>query len=176
MHIHRTCFSDKVHAPDSVEELISREGRAGIREEQLQKLKLLIGQRDARAADRDRVLLGTELERARAQHLRRSFRRAAAQHRFHAGHKLHHPEGLHEIIIRAEVEPLYLVILRALRRGHNDGDVPQLRSRLHAAQKLDAVYPREHHVEHDKLRSLFLHGFPELCAIRKALGLKARGL
>jgi len=176
VHVHRARFADEVHAPDGVEELVPREGRAGIREEQLQKLKLLIGQRDARAADRDRVLLGTELERARAQHLRRSFRRAAAQHRFHAGHELHHAERLHKIIVRAEVEPLYLVILRALCRGHNDGDVPQLRSRLHAAQKLDAVYPREHHVEHDKLGSLLLHGFPELRAVGKALGLKARGL
>ena len=176
MHIHRTCFSDKVHAPDGVEELVPREGRAGIREEQLQKLKLLIGQCDARAADHDRALLGVKFKRARAQHLRRGFRRAAAQHRFHAGHKLHHPEGLHEIIIRAEVEPLYLVILRALRRGHHNGDLAQLRPCLHTAQKLDAVYPREHHVEHDKLGSLLLHGFPELCAIRKALGLKARGL
>ena len=79
-------------------------------------------------------------------------------------------------IRRAEVEAADLVILRALRRGHHNGDLAQLRPCLHTAQKLDAVYPREHHVEYNKLGSLLLHGFPELRAVGKSLGLKARGL
>lgn len=145
-------------------------------EKEPQQLKFLVRQLHARAVRRDDVLGGIERERAAAQKRLRRFRTAAAQHGLDAGDELHHAEGLREVVVRAEVEPLDLIVLRALGGCHHDGELGKARARAQPAQQLDAVRAGEHHVEHDQLgRRFLLQGVPERVAVGEAPGLKAGG-
>ena len=145
-------------------------------QKQPQQLVFLIGQLHARTVRGDNVLVGVQADTAALQQGRRLLRLAAAQHRLDAGDQLHDAEGLDEIVVCAEIQPLNLVIFCALRRRHDDGDGRKGGRRLHAPQKLDAVEPRQHHVENDKLGRFFLKRVPEDLPVFKALCLEAGGL
>ena len=102
--------------------------------------------------------------------------RITAQHGLDAGDQLHHAEGLCQIVVRAQIQSVYLVVFCALCRSHDHGDAIQMLVCLHAAQQLNAVHAGQHHVQHDQLRLLKLQGIPEFSAVCKAAGLKARRL
>ena len=78
----------------------------------------------------------------------------AAQKRLHARDHLHHAERLCQIVVRAEVEPGYLVVFGVLCRRHNNGNVAELRRRFHPAQKIDAADAGQHNIDNRKLRLL----------------------
>ena len=148
-----------------------------MREEELQQLEFLICKLHARTVCRDGMLVQIDKQAARFQQVLDGLRLDAAEHGLDAGHQLHDAERLRQVIVRAEVEALNFIIFRAAGRRHDDGDRGHARVCADAAQQLDAVDPRQHHVEHDQLRQRrTLQGIPEGRAILKAARLKARGL
>ena len=142
-------------------------------QEQAQQLKFLECQLHTLPICRDGVRVEVDRNATALQKMRRCLHLAAAKDRLHAGDKLHDPEGLCEIVVRAQVQTLNFIVFRALGRRHDDGDAGKSRGGLHPAQKLDAVESWEHHVEHDKLGHFLLQGVPECLPVLKASGLKA---
>ena len=144
-------------------------------QKQPQQLKLLIGQRHSLTLHRDDALLRVQYDAPGPQH-RLLLRPAAPQHRLDAGHQFHDPEGLGQIVVRPQIQTLYLVVLCALGGGHHHRDAPQGRRGPHPAQQLHAVHAGQHHIQHHQLRLLLrLEGLPEGGTVGKATGLEASG-
>ena len=177
MHIHRAALAAVVRAPDLLHQLVAREHDAGLGQKELQQFKFLEGQGDLFSVGCDGVAVQIDHKAAGLEQMLHPLRLFAAQHRLDAGHQLHHAEGLDQIVVRAEVEAVYLIILRALGRGHDYGDRAQALGRLHAAQQLYAVHTGQHYVQHDQLRKLrLLQGIPEGRPVGKTGSLEAAGL
>ena len=73
----------------------------------------------------------------------------APEHGPHARQELGHAEGLGDVVLGAELEAHHLVHLRAARGEHRDRHFVALAAQC--AEHLEAVQPREHHVEDDEI-------------------------
>ena len=101
VHVNRARFAVVIRAPDLFHELVAREGHAGMLQEQAQQLKFLECQLHTLPICRDGVRVEVDRNAAALQKMRRCLHLAAAKDRLHAGDKLHDPEGLCEIVVRA---------------------------------------------------------------------------
>ena len=130
-------------------------------EEQTQKLEFLEGQSNAFAIRGDGMLVNINYEAAGLEEMLHLLWRAAAQHGLYAGDQLHYSEGLCDVVIRAKVEPLYLIVLSAFGGSHYYGYGVKLRGGFHTAKKLYAVYAGQHNIQHYQLGPLLLQRFPK---------------
>lgn len=111
--------------PDLLHELVSGKGHTWMGQEQAKHLKFFIGQYHALSVRRYGMLVQIDDQAARFQEMLHLLRGPAAQHGLNAGDKLHHAEGLSKVVIRAEIEPLYLVVFRALGSSHYYRDITE---------------------------------------------------
>ena len=96
-----------------------------------------------------------------------------AQNGLHAGDQLHDPEWLRNIIVRAEVKPLYNVQLGRFCRDHNDRHRTGRGVGAQPAQDLQAVFLRQHDVQQHKVGKLFTARGKKVAAVCKAFRVKA---
>ena len=108
---------------------------------------------DPQAADLDRPLVVV----VRPRHP------GAPQRRLHARAELAHRERLGDVVVRAELEPEDLVDLLGLRGEHDDRH--RLALGAQAPADLEAVHPRQHHVEHDEIEDLLVEARERLAAV-----------
>ena len=130
-------------------------------EEQAQKLEFLEGESNAFAVCGDGMLVKINYEAAGLEEMLYLLGRTAAQYGLYAGDQLHYAERLCDIVIRAQVEPLYFIVLRAFGGSHYHGYGVKLRGGFHTAKKLYAVYAGQHNIQHYQLGPLLLQRFPK---------------
>ena len=100
----------------------------------------------ARVAAMDLAAGGVEPERADLEH-RRALALPAPGERPQPRGQLGERERLGHVVVGAAVEAAHAVLDRVARREHQHGHPVRLRAQAPAG--LDAVHPRQHHVEHD---------------------------
>ncbi len=71
----------------------------------------------------------------------------------HAGQQFLGAEGLHDVIVAAETEPLHHVVQPGTRRHHDDGDVTLGHLFTHLPCHLVPAHPRQHDVQHHQVGS-----------------------
>src|SRR3954454_8457836 len=135
-------------APHLVEQLLARDDQALVAHEVLEQLELALRELDPPVAARDLVGVRVEHEVADAQR-RHAARRAAAQQRAHAGQQLLALEGLDQVVVRADVEPLDARLQRVARGEHEDRHLVAVIAQ--ALGDVHAVEPGEPEVEHDEV-------------------------
>jgi hypothetical protein len=129
--------------------------RPGLRARAGEDLELDVGGLHALATDVDRALgrIDAQLERLdRVVLVRVGLPHARApQRRLDARAELAHGERLGDVVVRPELEAEHLVDLLGLRGEHDDR---HRGARAQAAADLEAVHPREHHVEDHEVEGL----------------------
>ena len=95
----------------------------------------------------------------------------------YSGHEVTAAEGLCYKGVGSALYGCQLVFLGILCREHDDGYVADVEVLSYVAQQLHAVQPREHHIQYDQGGPLggSEQGLPEIGAVLKTKGLKARG-
>ena len=146
--VHRAVAVRLTAAPDPLQELVTRDDAAPLERERVQELELGRRQLGARAAHErlhlarvDAELL--DLDRVAARRVLRPH--AAAYGRLHASDQLLHRERLDQVVVGADLERVYAVVLGAA--GADDED---RRADALAARGLDqppAVDAGQHQVE-----------------------------
>jgi hypothetical protein len=94
---------------------------------------------------------------------------AAAQDRLDAAEELAWIEGLGDIVIRAELEPHDAVDILATGGEHDDR---YLRARAQLAAQRQAVFARQHQVEHQQVNMRALHDAAHFPAVGHRGGAK----
>ena len=97
----------------------------------------------------------------------------AAEYGAYTRDKLHHAEGLCDVVVRAAVQTDDLVVLGVLRGQKDDRERGGVGQAAQTAQDGNAVLAGEHDVEQHKIRHMLAHGLPERAALGKAPRLKA---
>ena len=156
-------------APDALEQLVAREGAAGVRDEELQELVLLGRQGDGLVVEPCLIRGEVEPQAADGQALFSRLVLAAAlldaggtaQHGLDAREQLAHGEGLDDVVIGTELEAEHAVNLLGLGGQHDDGDAARLRVGFELAADFESVDFGQHDVEQHEvgLRGL-LEGGP----------------
>ena len=90
-----------------------------------------------------------------------------AEHRLEPRLQLGEVNGLGDVVVRARLEALHLVLGGVERRLHDDRDERQRGVGLDAARDLHAVDARHHHVEQDQIGRRLLDLVERLHAIRR---------
>ena len=116
-------------------------------EEVLEQVELERGEVDDALAAADLVRRDIHDQIRAAQHLA-ARRPAAPQESAHPREQLVVRERLHQVVVRAGVEPEHAVGDRVARREHQDRHVG---AGAQPTADLDAVDARKHHVEHDEI-------------------------
>ena len=80
-----------------------------------------------------------------------SRRGSPAQNRPDAGHHLHHAEGLGQIIVRAQVQPHHLVVLRSPGGRDDDRDAGGGGIAPEGFENFNAVHSGQHDIQHNEL-------------------------
>ena len=174
MHINRARFTDKVRAPNTLQELFPCKGKAEILHKLLEQLIFLQRQRDTLSGNLHRMLTHIHGQLTHAQRPCLFLRCGPAQHRLHTADHLHHAEGLGKIIIRAQIKTEYLVIFRPSGGGQNNGNVRRGCLTADLFQNRNAVLAGQHQIKHNQFRRLFGKCRPKRGALGKALCLKSR--
>ena len=87
-----------------------------------------------------------------------------AEQRLHPRQQLAHTEGLGEVIIRAHLQPHHLVNLIGAGGEHQHRDVLLL---AQAPAHLEAIQPRQHHIQQNEVWMLRLGQFQRVDAIAR---------
>ena len=153
MHIHRSRFPTVLNSPNLRQKLFPCKRHSGPGQEQPQQFKFFIGEGNPFPVCRCGALLQVDLQPSHSHFLFLLFRGIAAQDRLDAGHHLHHTKGFGQIVVRAQVKAVHLVILRPLGGCHNDGQTGGRRLPPQLFQNGNAVLPRKHNVQQNQLRS-----------------------
>lgn len=127
MHVHRASFAAVVVVPDLREDLVARQHDAAVLEQVAEQLELLVGQRNLAALHRHVTALDIDKQRVGRIVLFVALLCGAAQQCLHARDKLHHAEGLWDVVVRAAVQPHDAVVFGAFRRQHNHGQIGRFR-------------------------------------------------
>ena len=172
MHVHCAVFAVEGIAPDLVEQLIPGEHHVTVFQQHTQQLKFLEGQGHLLTLYFHQMAFGTHHQTACPVAFRGGPIFDPAQQSFDPGDKLHHAEGLGDVVVGTGLQTDDLVIFTALggehdhRRAAGGGTLPQL------AQHLQAVLFGQHDIQQDQLGSLPGQHLPEGRGSVKARGLK----
>ena len=109
---------------------------------------------------------------------RPAVRLRAAQQRAHPRGQLRHGEGLHHVVVGAEVEAAHAILHRVARGEHQDRRRPGLVRRRGAQppQHLEAVHLRQPDVEDHEVELLLRRGRHRVLAARRHVDRVALGL
>ena len=148
MHVHGAGRGAGVGLPGLLQQLRAAVGAAGMGDEDFQQAEL--PGREIQALAGAAGLQGDEVEGegagAQAGGLLQGL--GAAEDRLHAGDELQDREGLHQVVVGAEAEPLHAVGLAPpggeQQHGHGVPHRPQL------LDHLEAVHAGQHQVQHDQ--------------------------
>ena len=102
--------------------------------------------------------------------------RGAPQDGLHAAAELAHRERLRDVVVGAELEAEHLVGLLGLRGEHDDRHGA---ARADRAADVEAVHPRQHHVEHDEVEVVLAQPVERLPAVERrndVVALLAQGI
>ena len=117
-----------------------------------------------------------ELQRA-VRDARPAVRLRAAQQRPHPRRELGHGEGLHHVVVGAQVEAAHAIVDRVARGEHQHRHRPAARGAgAQAAQHLEAVHLRQADVEDHQVELLLRRGEHRLLAARGDVDRVAFGL
>src|SRR5919199_5122224 len=133
--------------PHFVEQALPRDDDALVAHQVLEQLELALGELDGPPAARDLVSVGIQLEVAHHQG-GGAARRTPPQQRSHAGQELLALEGLDQVVVGADVEPLHAIVEPVTGGEHQDGHVVALAKLL---GDVDTVQLREAEVEEDEV-------------------------
>src|SRR5450755_206993 len=86
----------------------------------------------------------------------------AAQDCAHTREQLIHAKGLGEIVVSAQIESPYLILILPTRSDDNDRDCGKL---AHAMTDGEAIHLRHHHIQQDQIGDARLNLFESLFAI-----------
>src|SRR5579883_3043137 len=139
-------------APDQIEELGPGVDAAWMFGEFDQEVELLGGQLHVSVVDRYGSALDIDKNRARLNDIRLRYTALrelleTAQQRFHPGEELGNAEGLHEIVVGAELQPQNTIDLRGFRRHHQDRRV--VSAIAQRTTNFQPINPGKQHVEDD---------------------------
>ena len=145
-------------------QLFARQRLARMTREHLQHREFTGGERNFLARLRQRARREVQRELAELEHLggfrrraRQFGRRLAAQHRMNARHEFARVERLRQVIVGAHLEADDAIHVFTLRGEHDDRRA--VVAAAQAAADRQAVFAREHQVEHEQVETL---AHPEL--------------
>ena len=160
MYVHGAVLPVKAAAPHAVHDPVARERRAGMLQQQTEERKFLVRERYVLSGYAHDVLVPADVQLAHGMIGRRR-RAGTAQQCPHTRQKLHHAEGLGDIVIRPGVQPDHAVVLGVLCREHHNRQLPPKRRAAQLSEHREAVLLRQHDVEQHQLRRLPFHRRPE---------------
>ena len=142
-------------APHLLQETLLGDHRSAVRREGREEVELLRGELDLAPVDSHAPSPRVDLDVPDADDPRLRLAPAGApSHRPDPGHELAHAERLHDVVVRAELEPDDAVDLLSLGGDHDDRDV---RARAQLAAHRVAVDVRQAEVEEDDVGRGSLH-------------------
>ncbi len=167
----------EVPAPHPLEQLLAAEDLAGVAHQELQQVKLPLGERHLGALERHLAALRPQRERPQREDLVLLARGASsrtAEKGTHPADHLHHAKGLRQVVVRAVVERTDGVQLRVLGREHHDRNVLETGRATDALQNLKAIRIWQHNVKQHRLGHALCARHAELRVVREPLRLDTR--
>ena len=141
-----------------MQDLLAREDRAPVGDEQRQDLELLLGERDLLAAERADLAPEVHLQLFEPDAVfGRLCRGGASQHAAHAGQHLAHGEGFGYVVVGPEVEPRHGVVFVVPGRAEDHRDIRRLGVRLEHLRHPESADFAHHHVEQDERIAFGVH-------------------
>jgi hypothetical protein len=140
-----------VGVPDAPQQLCAAEHPSRVRGEEREEVELARRERHLHAVAQARPGPEVDLDRADRERLAGVRGARTAQHRADARGELAGGEGLHEVVVGAQVEAQDAVRLAATTRQHDDRDVLAAGDVAAAdgAQDVEPAHRRQRQVEHD---------------------------
>ena len=151
---------ERVHgaAARLLHQLVAAEDAPGHAQKGAQQAEFGVGQRHQHPLRRDQVALdGVQLPAVKAHHIVGQglrLARRAAQHGLDARHQLARLERLGHVVVGTHLQAQHAVVGVAARGEHDDG---QGRALAHLARQGDAVFTRQHEVQHQQIDAVLRH-------------------
>ena len=172
VHVDRAALALKVIAPHALHQLLAREHATRVLHERKQQLVFLVRERDLLSVRQHRVRRRVGPDHAQLQAGGALLHARAAQHRAHAREQLHHAEGLGHVVVRARVQTLDLVVLRALGREQDHRQLARAGAGAQPRKDGQSVLLRQHDVQQQQVGRLPLHCLAHGRAVLKAVRVK----
>ena len=92
-----------------------------------------------------------------------------AQAGTYSGSQFCHAKRLYDIIVRTQIQTLYLVKLRSLGCQHDHRDLAGSSVCMKLCKNLKPILVRQHHIQQNQIRLLYAYFMPERAGAWKAL-------